>query len=322
MLEWLSRLGFDAYLYAPKADAHLRKAWRAPWPPRERAHFREVAREGSAQGLVIVAGLSPFALYLAYDRDARDALRARVEEIVACGAGGLALLFDDMPGDHDALAERQAEIAVDVAAWASGLDLYLCPTYYSEDPVLDRVFGHRPPNYLEELAERLPRSFTPFWTGPQVCSAAIDADQAAAVTGRWRRALALWDNYPVNDSRARSEHLYVAPLTGREAAPVMGLESHWCNAMNQPALSLPALASLPALYGRRSAARDGVFKEAGVTPSLLRACLPLATRARSELGEAERRATLATASAASLAATELDDWLGGTYAFDPACLTD
>jgi len=322
MLEWLARLGFDGYLYAPKADASLRRRWRDPMPPAHRLFLGEVAREGRAAGLRVSVGLSPFALYLRYDARAREALRARVQELVDCGFGGLALLFDDMPGDHEALAERQAEIAVDVASWAPGLHLHICPTYYSEDSVLDKVFGERPPRYLEALGERLPAAYTPFWTGAEVCAAAIRRPQAAAVVSRWQRPVALWDNYPVNDSRTRSEHLYLGAVPRREETPSMGFESHWCNAMNQAALSLPALASLPVLYGRSGAEVAGVLAEAGIDDRVRALCMPLAETGRSGLAAADQRALAAAAPSGSLAASELDAWLRGEYTFDPACLTD
>ena len=322
MLPWLRRLGFQSYLYAPKADASLRRRWFDPWSGEQAAELAELARAAAHNGLEFVVGLSPFALYRAYDGRARNTLRERVQSIVDTGAQGLALLFDDMPGALAGLAERQAQIVNDVSAWAPQLELRLCPTYYSDDPVLDRVFGERPARYLEDLGDGLPAHTEMFWTGPQVCSDVIDASHLARVSGRTGGPLALWDNYPVNDSRARSEHLYVGDLAGRSAAGAEFLASHWCNAMNQAALSLPALASLPRLYGIQTADSHRVFAAAGLSPQLIDACRPLGRQARSELSTGRRAELAALAPPNSLAARELRDWLQGVYRFDPACLTD
>lgn len=233
---------------------------------------------------------------------------------------GVAILFDDMPGGVDSLAARQAEILVDVHDWLDMPLLRFCPTYYSDDPVLDRVFGERPENYLVELVASLPPDLTPFWTGPAVCSDAVPAAHLDTLRQTIGRPLALWDNYPVNDSRIRCEHLYLAPLRAR--APSDALESHWCNAMNQGALSLPALSSLARLHGGEAVDRPRVFAEAGVTEALVRACLPLADRDRDTLDDDEKASLLSLAPDGSAAAGELRDWLEGRYRFDPACLTD
>ena len=321
MLEWLAALGLVAYLYAPKADASLRRAWRKPWTSAERAHAGQLAAAGAAAGVAVHVGLSPFALYEAYDRPARAALRDRIREIIDCGVAGVALLFDDMPGNIDALATRQAEIATDVVHWLGDLRLRLCPTYYSDDPVLDRVCGARPVSYLEDLGHQLPGDVALFWTGPTVCADAIAEDHLQDVARRTGRTLALWDNYPVNDSKLRSAHLYLQPLAQRAVST--NLESHWCNAMNQAALSLPALASLAELHGRRStAARREVFAAAGVDDALIEACWPLSRVARDELDPVEQGRLRDLARERGLAGRELRDWLDGLYRFDPACLTD
>jgi hypothetical protein len=322
MLRWLAALGFDQYLYAPKDDALLRRAWRNTWPAEQRSKLIELAQTGAEAGLTVAVGLSPYALYRTYDRPARLALQSRVREIADCGVDALALLFDDMPGEVDALAERQAEIAADLRHWEPALELRLCPSYYSDDPVLDRVFGARPDGYLEDLGRLVPREIPVFWTGPQVCAAELRSDDLHEVARRCRRALAIWDNYPVNDSRARSEHLYLAPLENRDRLAGELAESHWCNAMNQPALSLPALASLIHLYGREREEEASVLAEAGISESLRRACLPLAARGRETLRGEALESLLRVAAASTPAGAELADWLAGEYRFDPACLTD
>lgn len=320
LLPWFAALNLDAYLYAPKNDAWLRRRWRDRWPRAYLSNLQELGTAARSAGIEFHVGLSPFKLYESYDGAARVALRGAVRRLEDLGVGGVAILFDDMPGGVDSLAARQAEILIDVHDWLDMPLLRFCPTYYSDDPTLDRVFGDRPENYLVELVSSLPPDLIPFWTGPAVCSDSVPASHLETLRRTIGRPLALWDNYPVNDSRTRSEHLYVAPLAAR--APSDALESHWCNAMNQGALSLPALSSLVRLHGGESRDARRVLAEAGVTEALVRACLPLAERERESLDHREKASLLSLAPDGSAAAGELGDWVEGLYRFDPACLTD
>lgn len=323
MMDWLAELGLKAYLYAPKADSALRRNWREDWDTRHRAHLKKVASRCASSGLEFSIGLSPFALYSDYGARSRADLKTKIARIADVGDVRLALLFDDMPGDVPDLAQRQLEIVHDVRAWMPGSGLRVCPTYYSDDPVLDQVFGDRPDDYLRVLGAGLPASVELFWTGPRVCSTSVASTDLAPVTQVSGCSLALWDNYPVNDSKLRSDHLYLAPLDGRSADLANCLGSHWCNAMNQPALSLPALASLPAIYGQDVAGKTAdVLKAAGLDDTLIARCLALADEGLSTISGERRRELQALTDGPGPARQELAAWLDGAYRFDPACLTD
>ena len=153
MIDWLAQLGIHAYLYAPKADPWLRRNWRSAWPGEERAALTGLAQRADAVGLLFGVGLSPFGIYQSYGPAQKRALRDRIFAINDLGASLLAILFDDMPGDQPDLATTQAQVMADVAGWSSAKELLLCPTYYSEDPVLDRFFGARP-GRLSERSRR------------------------------------------------------------------------------------------------------------------------------------------------------------------------
>ncbi|MEZ5573148.1 MAG: hypothetical protein R3E64_14155 [Halioglobus sp.] len=68
----------------------------------------------------------------------------------------MAILFDDMPGDLESLASRQAEIVGDVCQWLPEIRVLMCPTYYSFDPILEKFFGTMPANYWPQLGRELP----------------------------------------------------------------------------------------------------------------------------------------------------------------------
>lgn len=321
---YLNRLGLDSYIYAPKGDAHLRHSWQRHWPEAQWVHLRNLAGHYAASGLCFGVGLSPFALYADYGVRQQQLLRDKVDRLNELEAPLLALLFDDMPGDQPDLAGRQAEIVHDIAARSSATRLLVCPTYYSFDPVLERYFGRKPDNYWQDLGRELPPQVDIFWTGNRVCAESVSREDLQRARQALGRPLVLWDNYPVNDGAVRSEHLYLAPLSGRERVGPELLAGHFCNPMVQALCSLPALSGLAALYV------DG--DSPAVLPELLgdrtwRAMqhyLPLfRDQGLGGMTAGQRRAVEQVFSALpDPAAAEVARWLRGEDRFDPACLTD
>ncbi|MEM1141711.1 MAG: beta-N-acetylglucosaminidase domain-containing protein, partial [Pseudomonadota bacterium] len=227
MLEWLSRCGFSRFLFAPKNETYLRSDWRDALTDEQVVRLRLMQQRASACEMRLYVGLSPYEAYEQYDTATRRLLFRKLDEIGAVGITSLAVLFDDMSGRVDALAARQLEIVSDIRARFPEWSLAVCPTYYSDDPVLDRVFGQRPVTYLEDFAAGLEADIEVFWTGPAVCSPQIEPEDLATVAGLFGDRLALWDNYPVNDSALRSTHLYIQPIDRDGLALESFLSSHW-----------------------------------------------------------------------------------------------
>jgi hyaluronoglucosaminidase len=97
--------GFTFYLYAPKADAHLRRRWREPHPEEELERLAALAAHCRSLGVRFGVGLSPFELHLDPDRGWQDALARKLADLDRIGCDDLAILFDDMRGDVAELAE-------------------------------------------------------------------------------------------------------------------------------------------------------------------------------------------------------------------------
>ncbi len=129
-----------------------------------------------------------------------------------------------------------------VKANTSAGKLSVCPTYYSDDPVLDRVFGQRPADYLETLGAELDREVRVFWTGEEVCSREVSPGHLKRVSKLLGRKPLLWDNYPVNDGDRMSRHLHLRGFTGRPAGNAAYLAGHAINPALQPVLTtIPAI---------------------------------------------------------------------------------
>lgn len=329
--DFLGRCGYRYSVYAPKGDATLRRCWREPWDKDTAAHIRELAERARAAGLRWGLGLSPLGLVEDFSAAAIAEFRAKLQYLGGFGPDLLCLLFDDMPRGVDDMAFRQAELA-SMALELPGLrHLLVCPSYYSRDPVLERIFGAMPANYWEDLGEVLPAQAAVFWTGERVCSMAYPEDDLEDIGLRLRRPVTLWDNYPVNDGARMSRFLHLSAFEGRPARLAALTQAHFVNPMNQCRLSWLPLATLPMSYA------EGERYDPASAFSVV---------AREQLGEAHAAILLGDLAAlegqgldglagpdrdrllaryrriAEPWAREIVDWLEGGYAFDPACLTD
>ncbi|HEY2884373.1 MAG TPA: beta-N-acetylglucosaminidase domain-containing protein [Rhizomicrobium sp.] len=247
-IAFLKRYGYDFYIYAPKADAFLRKRWREFHPSETATALRDLAARCRALQVRFGVGLSPFELYRDFNADAQAALADKLAQFDAWGVEHLAILFDDMRGDLAELAQTQVEIMHWVAARTRATKLIVCPSYYSDDPMLDRFFGQRPANYLEDFGRLLDSSIEVFWTGEEVCSREYSPGHLQRVTEQLRRKPFLWDNYPVNDGRRMSPYLHVRAVTGRPANIGAHLSAHSVNPALQPVLSRIPAVSLAESY--------------------------------------------------------------------------
>ncbi len=242
---------YGFYHYAPKADAHLRDAWRSPHGENEARDLSAFSSFCRDAGLRFGIGLSPMGAAEAFTPEARTRLEDKITALCALGLDDLLILFDDMPVVDADIAARQGEVIACARAAAPAQRLIVCPSYYTDDHVLDRVFGARPAGYLEDFARRMPDDVEIFWTGEEVCARAISPGHLARVADQIGRKPFLWDNYPVNDGSRMSRHLHLRAMTGRPANIGPHLSAHAVNPALQPHLScLPAL-TLAASY------RDG-----------------------------------------------------------------
>lgn len=242
MVAALQPHGYGFYLYAPKADGYLRRKWREPYPEAELADLAAFADHCRATGVRFGVGLSPYELFLGFDGPAKDALDAKLDQLNGLGLDDLGIFFDDMKGDLPELAARQVEIIDWIAARTLASRLIVCPSYYTDDPVLDRVFGRRPANYLEDLGRDLDPTIELMWTGEEVCAREFSPGHLQRVGEQMQRKPFLWDNYPVNDGPRMSPHLHLRAFTGRPASIGPHISGHAVNTASQAVLSrIPCL---------------------------------------------------------------------------------
>jgi len=323
---FLARAGYGFYLYAPKSDPWLRRRWREPIPAERATELAALATHCREQGLAFGVGLTPFEVFRDYDDTSRIGLRRKVEQLNGLGCEMLCILFDDMRGDMPRLAQLQARIVDDIASWSAARRHIFCPTYYSYDALLARVFGAPPPDYLADIGRLIDPRIEIFWTGEVVCSDCYPRAHLDEVAAILRRRPFIWDNNIANDARNRCARLFLSPDRGRwelDPAAVAGMA---INPMNQAYLSQVALCGYARLLALSAATEQDCLALCGEpVVSLLRGHRRLIEEQGLESfepAERERWVALLRGAASNPYAAELLAWLNGEYRFDPACLTE
>ena len=227
--------GMADYVYAPKDDPKHRDAWRDPYDRAELAGFERFAMAGS---LGLGFALSP-GLTMDYDDpDDRAHLAAKVDQVVAVGAGLVVLALDDIPFGGGPQGAAHAR----VTTWlrhhlGDRARLALIPTEY---------VGTAASPYLEALALGVPPDVPIGWTGAAVVNDTILASQARArADALGGRQPLLWDNYPVNDG-IMADRLFLGPLRGRDPDLLEACSGYLANPMVQPRANQLPLASIAA----------------------------------------------------------------------------
>lgn len=273
LLRFLGRHGYNLYVYAPKDDRYHRLRWREPYPPRTLERLGQSARLAADLGIDFCYAISPGLSIAFASADEFALLTAKLRAFYDAGVRAFSLLLDDIPPvfhhaedrrRYGTYAEAQADLCNRVYAWLIELDasctLSMCPTDYA---------GSAPFNeYVLELGTGLHPAIDVFYTGPEVCSRTISAEDARAFGEAVRRAPLIWDNYPVNDAGMVPE-MHLGPVRGRARELPQAVRGIVVNPMNQPEASKVALATFaryfadPAGYDPAAAWEDALAEVAG-----------------------------------------------------------
>lgn len=281
LFEFGAARGMNAYLYAPKDDPYHRARWEAPYPERLWAELCDLIGEARRRRIEFIYAFHPGRRLRFSAPQPVARLRDKARRLYEAGVQAFAVLFDDIPSRLVFPADRKRygrSLALAEADWMGrvvaaakdlrGAEWWLCPSYYSEDPKLARVFGPFEKNFLRTLAKNLPSEVACLWTGPRVVAKRISYGHMRKVARRLGRRVILWDNYPVNDLAMRGE-LHIGPLRGRDPRLPEVVHGYFSNPMLQPTLSLLPLATCfdyaadPARYDPEESWRRAVAERFG-----------------------------------------------------------
>ena len=256
ILEFGAARGMNTYLYAPKDDPYHRERWIEPYPAPQWKALLKLIRHAQTHGVDFVYGFHPGkGLYFSQDALVVTLL-GKARRFYDAGVKTFAVLFDDIPSYLEFDADRKhfrGSLARAESTWLAkiqemqpplwrDIEWWICPSYYSFDPALPRVFGRFEPNFLETLGEHLPPSVAVFWTGPSVVSKTITFTHVQRIATRLKHRILVWDNYPVNDL-AMADELHLGPLRGRDRKLPLAVYGYLNNPLLQEDLSFIPLAT-------------------------------------------------------------------------------
>lgn len=324
---FLSQVGGDFYIYAPKRDQNLRKGWRDPWSEHFTAKLKNLCDHFHQHSIKFGVGLSPMGLGNTLSDSDIVMLENKIHQLQELNLDILGLFFDDMPVT-DNLASTQIAVMEVVQKVFKGKIIF-CPSFYSPDPILDKVFGQRPVHYLEDIAAGIPASMAIAWTGPKVISSEIDRKHLGEVSRLLKRKPFIWENIFANDGPRNCKFLKLKPFTGREKDLLQDTEGMAFNLMNQPELSkILFLASVLVLKNNQEPTR--AFEEA-----ISQMCSPefgnfvlnyqdtFLKDGLDQINEAQKKLWIDELNKfPDAGAGEISDWLQGKYLVGPECLTD
>jgi hypothetical protein len=324
-VEFLRQHGYTFFIYAPKFDTFLRERWSEEHPREEMDALEKFSAQCRTLGVRFGLGLSPLNIFPDFGASEKEKLKHKMAILDAIGLDDLALLFDDMHGDMDGLAEQQAEISHFVADRMEATRLIVCPTYYTDDIVLDRFFGQRPRNYLENFGSLLDPKINVFWTGEEVCAKEIGGAHLKRVADQLRRKPFLWDNYPVNDGPRMSQYLHLRAFTGRSHKNADHIAAHAINPALQPVLSrIPALTLAESYRAKNKYAYGVAFQKAAkkvlgkdLAARVQSDLLSLQDIGLDRLGERVRKLRERYAAVDHPGAREIVAWLDGRWRITP-----
>ncbi|MCY4045525.1 MAG: beta-N-acetylglucosaminidase domain-containing protein [Cellvibrionales bacterium] len=314
MLDFLATFQFAGFCYAPKSDKKLRGDMLTLFTDAELTSIQTLAKKSSDNGLRFTVGLSPIHLLNQPDN---ASWQQKCQQLLSIPNAQFALFFDDMPAGETDLAMKQCHFFHRANALLDGRVSLFCPTFYSDDPVLERLFGEKPENYFEVLAS-LPKEIDIFWTGQKVITRAYDVKALHTINNRLNRKVTLWDNAFVNDGRKTSQFLPIG-VTANYSEAGAAVNDIYINPMNQPSLAKINLLMANKGLNLNAALNTLMPKLTALIANYLPEFKKLG---RDSLSTETIQAMQADFSESQHpAAKEIMAWLKGEYIFDPACLT-
>lgn len=313
------------YIYAPKRDQNLRRGWKDEWSNEFIDLITALTNHFHQQGLLFGVGLSPMGLGLTLQNDDKTKLTEKITLLKNLGVDILGLFFDDMPVTDNLLSTQKEVVLLAHKIYPQGL--IFCPSFYTEDPILDKVFGARPQGYVEGLKTHIPNSVDICWTGPKVISQEISDEYLEGTNALLGRPPFIWENLYANDGPKNCKFLKLKYFEGREQFSPF-IQGMALNLMNQPELS-------KILYWSTCLTLKGLTPQEAFLQSLNDLCSPkfvtFITKYRDlflhegfdKIDDEQKRALLDELKDHTCSySQDIRDFLNGNYIVGPECLTD
>jgi hypothetical protein len=229
LINFISELGLNTYVYGPKADPYHRKYWRKAYPPLKLQQLQKLNKASHRKNIRFVYALSPV------QRPELDHVLEKIATIQSAGITHFSLFFDDIKVPlNETTALRQLRIVNGVyeqlKSQSRSTTLSFCPTQYR---------GFRGTAYIQTVAEHLRREINIFWTGSKVVSPAISEQDVDRITRLLKRPVLIWDNLFANDYLPGKIHRF--PYRNRHPRIIRKIKGILLNPMNNYEMSKPLI---------------------------------------------------------------------------------
>jgi beta-N-acetylglucosaminidase len=226
--------------------------WYRPLSPEKKAGFEKVIRACQERGIIFCFSVNPnLRSDRAFDYERAEDMNAlwqHYEWSQKLGVKWFNFSLDDIDKGINAGGQARAVNAIfqRLRAQDPEAQLTFCPTWYSGTGQsgietnttlgIEVESGNIPGGaetpgvqYTKTLAQQLHPDVYMVWTGPDVCSLTISADQARSYRALCGHRLLLFDNYPVNDQHPA---LHLGPFRGRSADLYTAIDGYFLNSMS------------------------------------------------------------------------------------------
>ena len=236
MIEFLSEIGMDQYIYAPKDDPYHNQKWRVPYPEEELEKIKglaDLSREKNIEFTwAIHPGQNPFD-FDSYDEEISK-IFAKYRQMMGAGVRSFGLCLDDI--DKNLAYEKRSDhikLVRDLADFVEremGNQLYFVHPWYN-DAWIDQK-GYEYEGLLKDI-----KNVNLMWTGSQVVDP-INHKSNEEFFKRTGKKPYIWFNWPVNDYKP--DKIFMESFEFYDSREI-NFDGFYLNPMNQAEASKIAI---------------------------------------------------------------------------------
>ena len=215
ILNKLSELSMDFYIYGPKEDPFHRSSWSSIYPEDKTEDLQKFKEIGEKLGIRTYMALSPLISPKDNLKEGIKSIDKKIKQFKDIGFKDFAIFFDDVDFErNEILAKTHSDILNSVSDSINQDNqdaLIFCPTVYCNRFAKGEL---KDSSYLKALSKEVPETIPMLWTGKEVVSKTINDVDILSLKQIIKNPIIIWDNYYANDYCPRK--LFIGDYQGRD----------------------------------------------------------------------------------------------------------
>ena len=215
ILNKLSELSMDFYIYGPKEDPFHRSSWSSIYPEDKTENLQKFKEIGEKLGIRTYMALSPLISPKDNLKEGIKSIDEKIKQFKDIGFKDFAIFFDDVDFErNEILAKTHSDILNSVSDSINQDNqdsLIFCPTVYCNRFAKGEL---KDSSYLKALSKEVPETIPMLWTGKEVVSKTINDVDILSLKQIIKNPIIIWDNYYANDYCPRK--LFIGDYQGRD----------------------------------------------------------------------------------------------------------